>query len=269
MSLFMKDWQPFSSLHWANPLPGESDREKRRSALAVGWFLLLQRKLRMAEQHFKSAAKQWPRDAAIQLAYGTVIETECAGPYPVLTAELLVPPQPPPRSRIERFEVNPYRRERSARVSMLRDAERVLELAAQLDASSIEARIRLAHVRALEHKDADAVALLDDVLRGTLPNKWKYIANLIRGTVYEHSEKRENAKAAYEQALQLRPGSQIASIALSHLAYTVDDREAAAAALDRLFEGSRKQLDPWWDYPLGLRTTADALFDKLRSQLTE
>src|SRR5262249_4300082 len=68
----------------SNPLPGEADQDKRRAALAVGWFLLLQRKLRIAEQHFELAAKQWPRDASIQQAYGAVIETECSGPYPVL-----------------------------------------------------------------------------------------------------------------------------------------------------------------------------------------
>lgn len=253
----------------SNSLPGEADSDKRRSALAVGWFLLLQRKLRIAEQHFESAATQWPRDASIQQAYGTVIETECSGPYPVLAPELLVPAQPQLRSRIEPVEVNPYSRERSARVSMLRDADRVFELAQRLDPSSIETRIRLAHVRALEHKDADAVALLEAVRREALPDEWSYVANLILGAVYERGGNRESARAAYERALQLRPGGQVASIALSHLHYAANERDAAAAALDRFFEAATNRPDPWWDYPLGLRTTADALFEKLRVQVQQ
>lgn len=256
----------------ATPLAGESDSEKRRSALTVGWFLLLERKLQVAQQHLESAARQWPRDAAVQLAYGTVLETECTGPYPVLPPEQLVPPPPPPRSRIERPDVNPYSRERSARVSILRDSERALAVAADVDPASVEARVRLAHVRALEHKDADAITLLDDVLRGSSPREWKYTASLILGAVYEHAGQHDRARAAYEDALQLEPGSQPASIALSHLAYSIDQREAAVAALDSFFAASGVSIhrrDPWWDYPLGLRTAVDALFEKLRSQVRD
>jgi len=253
----------------SNPLPGEADQDKRRAALAVGWFLLLQRKLRIAEQHFELAAKQWPRDASIQQAYGAVIETECSGPYPVLTPEQLVPAPPPPRSRIERVDINPYPRERSVRLSMLRDGERVLELAQRLDPSSIETRIRLAHVRALQHKDAAAIASLEAVRREALPDEWSYIANVILGAVCERSGDRESAKAAYERALELRPGGQVASIALSHLNYAADQPDAAAATLDRFFGVATSRPDPWWDYLLGLRTTADALFEKLRVQVQQ
>jgi len=253
----------------SNPLPGEADLEKRKSALAVGWFLLLQRKLRMAQEHFESAAKQWTHDAAIQQAYATVIETECSGPYPVLAPELLVPTRPLPGSRIEPVEINPYNRERSARMAMLRGAERVFELAQRFDPSSIETRIRLAHVHALQQKDTDAIALLEAVRHEVLPNEWNYIANLLSGAIYERGGHREKARAAYERALQLRPDGQVASIALSHLNYAADDGVAAAAALDRFFDVSANRSDPWWDYQLGLRTTADALFEKLRLQVQQ
>jgi len=53
------------------------------------------------------------------------------------------------------------------------------------------------------------------------------------------------------------------------LNYAADDGVAAAAALDRFFDVSANRSDPWWDYQLGLRTTADALFEKLRLQVQQ
>src|SRR5439155_4058894 len=136
------------------------------------------------------------------VAYATALETEATSPYPVRA--FTPSPMPQPRSRsgpLVSDDGNPTDRERSARMTKLRDAERALERALRVDSGAVEARVRLAHVRVVQKKDDQAIALLKDALASKPPVDWTYIADLMLGDIYQRAGQIQAAKELYESAV--------------------------------------------------------------------
>src|SRR5438034_1218075 len=121
----------------------------RRSTLAIALMLLGDAATYLGEEYLKRATARFPDDVRILVTYGTLNETEAAH-------------QMSPAPRFD--DTGELSRVRAARDEKLHDAASLFERALAIDPALVEARVRLAHVRTLEHDDARAVLLLNQAL---------------------------------------------------------------------------------------------------------
>jgi len=148
------------------------------------------------------------------------------------------------------------------------DAERHFAHAIALAPGFTEAHIRLAHVRALlgRHSEADAALRQLPASTDAFVN---FYAHLLHGASLDALDRRDDARAAYERALDLFPDAQSAHLAMSAMADRYGDRglalRHAALALTDVPDGS----DPFEVYRLGRGRDANQLWDRFRASLTE
>jgi tetratricopeptide (TPR) repeat protein len=135
-----------------------------------------------------------------------------------------------------------------ARQVELEQAETELRRAVALDASLVEARIRLADVLALGGKDAEAAALARDALGTPLPPFLDYYGSMVLGSAAARLGRIAEARAAFERAAARYPDAQSAKVALSRIAL-VEGRPAAGVAVanEAFGDGVRPgtAVDPW------------------------
>jgi tetratricopeptide (TPR) repeat protein len=250
----------------------------RRVALALGLTLLGRggdRNIGLARQYLANAIKRFPDDAHLQLAYGTAIESLATLRDGFDAVGGVAPPGASVgigRSRsggMVRDDGNFLSRERSARVVLLREATTVFERVLAIDDTTVEARIRLAHIRIVERDDEHATALLEQALASEPAPEWTYIAELMLGDIRERAGRLQAAMEHYGLALAACPEGQSAYIALGHAMDAVGDSESAGRTIDRLFDQrlTPDADDPWWDYPIGNRRTAYQIFAELRAKV--
>ena len=223
----------------------------RRSTLAIALMLLGDAATYLGEEYLKRATARFPDDVRILVTYGTLNETEAAH-------------QMSPAPRFD--DTGELSRVRAARDEKLHDAASLFERALAIDPALVEARVRLAHVRTLEHDDPRAMLLLNQALAGQPEAAWVYLARLILGGIQERAGHAESAMQLYRAALAVKPEGQSAYIALSQAMHRGGDGRAAADVLALLF---RRRLtptsdDPWWDYPFGKWRDAEPMLEGLR-----
>ncbi len=143
--------EPLSAFAASWPLRKSSDR---RWELALGLTALSDGELGWAEWFLEPACRTFPDDVPLLVACGTVEETRAT-----MTATT-------PWVRISDDMV---RRFRAMRADWLNRAEKQLARAFRADLESIEARLRLAHVRAMQGDMRAAAPLLEDIGSGKLP----------------------------------------------------------------------------------------------------
>lgn len=224
---------------------------RSRLNVALARLLIASGDLGLAERHLVRLNERIPNDPAIQLAYGTVKEAQAMRRLAASPGGALEDPA----------------RAAPARRTDLTAAAALFQKAVT-DATQIEARLRLAHVHILKGDDAEAEALLKDVLATPAPSL-KYLALLMRGGILERRGELEPAARAYLDAILAAPGGQSGYMALAHVMQRMNQRDAAAAVLDCMFEQgvATAGADPWWAYPLGLALKPESAFDELRAEI--
>ena len=148
----------------------------------------------------------------------------------------------------------------------LDDAEKSYERALAMDATLVEARVRLGRVRLLKGSYDGALRTLEEV-PASAGDALQYLAWLFAGDALEHLGKVTEARTRYEAAARLLPHAQSAQMALAYNQYaggarTEADGRVREFATDRR---GRDDSDPWFSYLLGLGAFAQPQLDKLRA----
>jgi VWFA-related protein len=113
------------------------------------------------------------------------------------------------------------------------------------------ARLRLGRTLSLLG-EKDAAAELEQVAARPEP-ELAYLARLFLGDLAEQAGDLDGARRHYQAALDGRPGSTVAGVALARTLHA-SDRMAAGALLEKLLADPSTADDPWWQYrlrPLG------------------
>ncbi len=228
--------------------PGSGER---RAVLAIGLLLIAGHSIQ-ADTFLKNATVQYPSDAPLLTGLGMVYENEAAA----LT-------QPPAT-----IDLRALGNRRGLRDDVLRDAGALFERAISADPAVVEARVRLARVKTLQHDDNRAAALLDQVLAAQPPPRWRYMALLLLGGVRERAGRTDEALRLYGQAIDTRPDGQSAYLAMSQASYGAGDRASASQILDRLFARALKPSadEPWWNYQDGDWIEGQEMLGALRAE---
>lgn len=152
----------------------------------------------------------------------------------------------------------------------LLDAEKHYSEAVRRDPQFTEAHVRLARVRSLLGKHAEAVSTLQR-LPDTGDKTVIFYARLFLGAAQEALGKLDDAATAYTSALALFPTSQSAHLAMSGLAQRRGDGSAAQAHVKRALASTNTNGytdDPFQSYRIGLGRQADALWSAWHAGLT-
>ena len=208
------------SPHWnvafqiATMLAGRRGAGERQAALT--WF----RTVNALHLHWAEATllyadmglRYYPTDAVLFLRRGTVHQMYANGRV---------------QQFLNRADFNAGYPQEDASVELAR-AETDLRRALQLDPTLTEARIRLAHVVGELGQPAEAVALAEDALRGSLPPFFQSYATLIHGRNLARVGRLDEARAAFDRAATMAPTAQAPRIGRSQVAL------AAGRAADAL-----------------------------------
>jgi VWFA-related protein len=137
------------------------------------------------------------------------------------------------------------------RKGQLTRAEKAFLRALALEPTNAEARLRLGDVLAQQGRGKEALPLLDQVRREASDRTVRYLASMLAGRLHQDEGRLEAARTSYESAFAEVPGSQSASIALSHLASREGNRRAAVSDLGAGPLAAFASDDPWWGYATG------------------
>ncbi len=207
-----------------------------------------------AERQLRHARERLTPDAGVHLDSGCVYEA-----YAMPRVQSMIAAGPPG----VRYDVQPLE-------ANLRLAEMHFTQATVLDPTLVEARVRLARVRTLIGRAAEAVPELERASVASSDALVRYYAVLFLGQAHEALGHDEEARAAYQRAAALYPTSQSPHLSLSLLAREADDRGAAQFALRHFLDTVSAQpvrFDPWWVYHLGRGRTLPQLLARLWTAL--
>jgi tetratricopeptide (TPR) repeat protein len=147
-------------------------------------------------------------------------------------------------------------------------AERLFRRALVIDASLVEARIRLAHVLIDTDRHDEAVSELEAATRSPLPQLLGYYASLMIGRAQRARRQFDAARAAFERASSVYPTATAPTLGLSELAMARGDRTRALEHLSSGAKGSRAAVtEPWWTIERVHEPSAQTLLDDLRSRV--
>ena len=225
----------------------------RRSSLAIARMLLGNGSTALGRQYIEAAMIRFPGDPQFLATAGTLNESDA-------TQRML--PELPFNDTAVLEQVRSFRDQR------LNEAAQLFERALAADPALVEGRIRLAHVRTLQHDDPAALLLLNQALAAQPPPPWIYLARLMLGGVQERAGQVETARQLYLAAIAIQPEGQSAFIALGQALHAAGDRRGAADVLARLFARrlTPSADDPWWDYPFGRWRDAEPMLAGLRAE---
>ena len=208
--------------------------------------------------HLERARNQFPKDAEVRLALGTLDELRA-------TAIVLRQTEPPTKQ-------NPsasWRRQK--RREYLDKAAQHFRDALKIDETLAEARVRLGRVLQERGKLPDARRELEAAVAAQPPAVVHYFASLFLGEVIEAQGDTAGAIARYQETVKRWPECQSANLALSRAFEATGNRQAAADALQPLWraEAERKCHDPWWVYGDGQSWRLRALVEDLRGRVKD
>jgi hypothetical protein len=152
-------------------------------------------------------------------------------------------------------------------------AERGFRRTLDIDASVVEARVRLARLLTLQKKYGEAASELkkafgDDLLRRDAV--LAYYAHLFAARASQGLGQLDDAAAHLKQALALFPDAQSGLMAQSQLALLRLDADGALAAmraLGALPRDPERRQDPWWLYDTGPGRQTELYMADMRSRL--
>jgi tetratricopeptide (TPR) repeat protein len=206
--------------------------------------------------HLARAREQFPRNADIHLASGTLDELRATA---IMLRRLEVPIAGGP----------PAHWRRGKRWEYLDGAAEHFRAALALDDRLAEARVRLGRVLQERGKLPEARRELEAAMAGAPPAILSYLGSLFLGEILEAQHDAAGAIARYRDAVARAPACQSAHLALSRAFEAAGDRQAAQAALQPLWraESERTCIDPWWLYNLGQSWRLRGLIEDLRGRV--
>ena len=235
--------------------PADESRFRRRWQVAVGRLLLWQGFDQLADMILGDAILLFPTDPDVLLAYGTARETAAVSVRPGL-AWLI-------------GSANGGYGAQRERGMLLDDARRYLSRASTATPVSPETRLRLAHVRSLQHDENAARALLENLKSANPPPPVTYLAALMLARIKERDGDLKAAAEIYQHAQQLLPGSQTAYVAHARALQASGRLRESVDVLRGMLTRRDRIADPWILYPLGLdekNTSLDALRAEVQQQ---
>jgi predicted Zn-dependent protease len=249
--------------HWqmARALANAVDPSAGRGPDVGLWYratlALMEASDRWSVTHAAEAVAHFPDDAELLFLAGCLHETLEA---PRLQASLAGARLPSDTS----FHVQPPHDE-------LRLAEALLKRALDRQPTFVEARIRYGRVLTLLDRPGDAVKELRRSADDARDPVLGYFAQLFLGAASEATNRRDDARRAYERAAALAPQAQSPRLSLSQLAARGGDLGAALRALEPMLGqpfSIDDRSDPWWAYPTSQGRAADALMIEARQRLS-
>ncbi len=128
-------------------------------------------------------------------------------------------------------------------------AKRYTEATASSDPDiQAEAWLRLGRVEVARGRAEEALPALDEAVKRTQDMVVRYLASLFRGQALERLGRKDEARGAYESALELAPGAHAATMALATLRFRNGERVEADQLVSSLMGRGQPAADPWWWY---------------------
>jgi tetratricopeptide (TPR) repeat protein len=125
-------------------------------------------------------------------------------------------------------------------------AEAIIALQALVDDPQVgaEALVRIGHAHLTMDDHAAALAALERAQRRDADTAIRYLSFFSAGRVLEALGRTEDAMAQYAKALDIVPNAESATVAIGSLQFVRDDREAAIARLNQVFDRAAAGPDP-------------------------
>lgn len=232
----------------------------RRFYLLAGLVLHWHVELAAADELLGEALERFPDDPELLTAAGSLVETVAS----------LRDYEPAPGSAQPGPSGGGYRSELGGPGgalpgASLARAEARYERALALDPRQGEARLRLANVRLLQGRAADALVDLERVAAETREPRLRYLARLFEGRARDTLGDLAGAAAAYRACTVQLPRAQSGELSLGRALDRLGDTSGAQAAFASIGAGAR--FDPWWSYRAGQPQRIDDLVAELRAMV--
>ena len=129
----------------------------------------------------------------------------------------------------------------------LEEAARRYTEAARQETTRAEAMIRRGRIQAALGRPDEALASFEQAGQSD-DSALEYLRHLFRAQALERLKRVDDAKQAYESALEIRPQAQSAAMGLAALLFRRGDRDLADKQVDALLNRQKRTDDPWWLY---------------------
>ncbi len=229
---------------------------RSRWNVAIARVLLLNGEFAAADAYLARLNIRIANDAAVMLALGTAKESRA------LRATVDAPAAAGGKLR----DPGEVQRERD---DLRTAAAASFERALAIDATLVEARLRLARISIDRGDDAGAERMLSTLPAGPPDASIVYLTHLWMGQIRERQKQWNPAALSYVDAVKAQPDGQSAYVALAHVLQATGQPVEAAGVLDRWYgRGVTSAVaDPWWIYPLGLDARLEARFDAIFAEV--
>lgn len=245
-------------LSWSRRLIDRLARNKRSTrypemrAHALAWYRAvaawLAGRLNLADlgPHVQRSLQLFPDDAGVLSDAACYFETFAS---PLLQATMAPASAAKPVRRRARPRMDD---EATTTGNLLELAERHFRRALEIDASLVEARVRLGRVLTLRGRIPEARLELERATgEAAADPRLGYLAHLFLGRALEKAGQTDAAARAYDAAARIVPGAQSVGLARASLASRRGDAAAARDGIERFFTAQAGQVgaaDPWWTY---------------------
>jgi tetratricopeptide (TPR) repeat protein len=223
--------------HWMGR--GESSERqdfKRHWYALLAYYFMSSVQTAEARAVLESAILEFPEDGKLRLALGTVYETGA------------------------------WIEDNSA---FLNEAGEHFRAVVASEPDSVEARLRLGRVLAMQKKTDEASTEIEWVLLHTEDPQLQLVSHLTIGSIRKGESKLDEAIDSYRKALALDPKCQAAAMALAHALHASGDREGSRQLLETFFEQSElvSADDSWLRYLLGHSDRYETLLREMRAEV--
>lgn len=131
----------------------------------------------------------------------------------------------------------------------------------------LDARIRLAHLRWSGGEDGLALAELDKAIERALEPDDVYLAHVIAGFAAQSVGAADRAREHFNAALNTRPGSESASLALAAIELESDRPDQAMRLMEAVGARGRDDHEPWRQFAYGPYTRMAQLMTRVRAEV--
>jgi tetratricopeptide (TPR) repeat protein len=238
-------------VHWAaaqNICDHVGDPRFRRNWLiARGYFYQTRLEEKPAVAVLEAALREFPEDAEILFALGTVYES--LGEF--LGRRSFEPLPTPPLSTDQEHAFRKRRFFESGSRKRLERAEKYYKRALESRADFVDAHLRLGRVQYQLGKNDDALRNLGWVIEKATESQPVCLAHLFAGRLCERGDRMEGALEHYRAAVEARADWQLAYMALSNSLHRAGDLEASREVLKQALQlpvDPRNPKGGLWDY---------------------
>ncbi len=244
------------SAHWdmARALFDLAPRGSEIADVARRWYIAtgmwIQQQGQYDTGHLRHARDLFPDDAELQYLSGTQQEAYASPPIQAVIKSAVLP--------------QGYNFDIAQESASLRMAEGFLRRALVLDPKHPEARLHLGHVLLARGMPQEAAVELRQFAPARDDAEMQYFGAMFLGAAEDGAGRLDEARVAYERAIQTYPAAQSPLFALSALAARRGDRAGALKYMQQVFDLPKftsEPSDPWWNYRYAhARATEELLF---------